>query len=186
MKSAKIASGARHTLAAIALITLSGCVNQGFQMPSGSNLSPQGMRNMVLCAKYPEPAATEIPKVTRQNYESAFLAISNLAVRVVSTTGDSKPQAPYYYLNTEITKYKPGSPVGRFLMTPVIAFGLWGSYVNVDFSISDPDTDAVLGKGVIRKANLWGGMLGQSITSETQLEACPKEIMEDLDSVVKK
>jgi hypothetical protein len=72
------------------------------------------------------------------------------------------------------------------MMTPVIAFGWWGSYVNVDFSICDPSTGAPLGNGVIRKANLWGGMVGLSITSETQLEACPKEIMDDLNSVIKK
>ena len=89
------------------------------------------------------------------------------------------------YLNAEVTKYEPGSPIGRFLMTPVIAFGLWGSFVNVDFTICDPSTNMPLGSGVIRKANQWGGVVGGSITTETQLPVCPKEIIEDLDSVVK-
>lgn len=187
MKETGIKNGVRNAVAATALIVItSGCANQGFQMTSGSTLSPEGMQHMVLRAKYPDHLATKIPAVTRQTYEAAFLKITNLNVRVVGNNNDAEPQAPYYYLDTEVTKYKPGSPTGRWLMTPVIAFGLWGSYVNVDFSICDSSTGAALGNGVIRKANLWGGAAGQSITSETQLEVCPKEIMNDLDSVMKK
>jgi len=170
----------------MSFVIASGCANQGFLMKSGSTLSPQGMQRLVLRAKYSESLAGRIPSQTKTNYEAAFLKITNLNVRVVGNVNAPKPEAPYYYLNAEVTKYKPGSPTGRWLMTPVIAFGLWGSYVNVDFSICDPDTNAALGSGIIRKANLWGGAIGKSITSENQLEVCPKEIMADLDSVMKK
>ncbi len=187
MSKTRIKNSVRNVVAVTTLIVItSGCANQGFQLTSGSTLSPQGMQHMVLRAKYPEPLAAKIPAGTRQAYETAFLKITNQNVRVVGNGIEAKPEAPYYYLNTEVTKYKPGSPFGRFMMTPVIAFGWWGSYVNVDFSICDPSTGAPLGNGVIRKANLWGGMVGLSITSETQLEACPKEIMDDLNSVIKK
>ena len=174
-------------LATTVIVITSGCANQGFQMTSGSALLPQGMQQLVLRAKYPENLASKIPEKTKQTYEAAFLRkTSKPNVRVVGKAADAKPETPYYYLNTEVTKYKPGSPFGRLMMTPVIAFGLWGSYVNVDFTICDPSTDAPLGSGVIRKANLWGGTVGGSITSETQLEACPEEIMDDLDSFMKK
>ncbi len=187
MNKTKIKGGVRNAIVAATLIAITtGCANQGFKLKSGSPLSPQGMQHLVLRAKYPESLAAKIPIQARQTYEAAFLKITNLNVRVVGNDNDPKPEAPYYYLNTEVTKYKPGSPTGRFLMTPAIAFGLWGSYVNVDFSICDPATDAALGNGVVRKANLWGGAVGRSITSENQLEVCPEEIMDDLDAVMKK
>ena len=170
-------------VAAMIMIT-SSCANQSFQTTSGSSLSPQKMQHLVLRAKYPE--VYKIPDGTKQKYEAAFPAIRLPNVCVVGKDGDTKLEQPYYYLNTEVTKYKPGSPFGRLLMTPVIAFGLWGSFVDVDFTICDSVTDAPLGKGVIRKANQWCGAVGSSITSETQLEACPKEIMDDLNSVMVK
>jgi hypothetical protein len=172
--------------AATVIVITSGCANQSFQMTSGSTLSPEGMQHLILHVRYPESMASKIPAQTKQTYEAAFFKISKPNIRVVGKATDAKPEQPFYYLNTEVTKYKPGSPFGRFLMTPVIAFGLWGSYVDVDFTIYDPATDVPLGIGVIRKANLWGGYIGGSITSETQLEACPKEIMDDLDSAMKK
>ena len=141
---------------------------------------------MILRPKYSEAVVVKIPETTRLNYESAFNKIDKPTVRVINNNNVSKQHTPCYYLNTEITKYKPGSPIGRFLLTPAIAFGLWGSYVNVDFNISDPSTGAVLGTGMIRKANQWGGIVGLMITSETQLEACPQEIMDDLNSVMNK
>jgi hypothetical protein len=67
-----------------------------------------------------------------------------------------------------------------------MAFLGWGSFVYVDYSVCDPSTDVPLGNGVIRKANLWWGYFGQAITSETELEACPQEIMDELDSFMQK
>ena len=181
-KTESMASIRNVAVVAAMIMFTSSCANQSFQLTSGSSLSPQKMQNLVLRPKY--PAIYKIPEGTKQKYEAAFPAIHMTNVCVVGNDGGAKPEQPYYYLNTEVTKYKPGSPFGRLLMTPVIAFGLWGSFVDVDFTICDSATDAPLGKGVIRKANQWGGAVGGSITSETQLEACPKEIMDDLNSIM--
>lgn len=187
MKNTGIQNGVRNAFVGVAMLVLvSGCASTPFQMTSGNHLSPEGMQHMVLRAKYVEPLATKIPEKTKAKYEATFRSLTNLNVRVVAKDSDPKPEVPYYYLNTEVTKYKPGSRVLRMLMTPVIAFGLWGSYVDVDYSICDPSTDAPLGTGVVRKSNLWGGSLGGSITSETQLESCPKAILGELDSFMKK
>jgi len=187
MKRTEIRNGElKLFVALILLVFVSGCANQAFQVTSGATLSPQAMQHMVLRAKYPEPLASKIPVMAKQSYETAFLSISKPNVRVIAKDTDPNPEKPYYYLDTEVTKYKPGSPIGRLLLTPVFAFGLWGSYVNVDYSIYDPATKTSLGSGIIRKANLWGGILGKSITSETQLHDCPEEIMDELDSVMKK
>jgi hypothetical protein len=142
------------------------------------------MQHLVLRAKYPENLANRIPATTRRRYESAFLKMTNHSVHVVGRDNDPKPNAPYYYLQTEVTKYKPGSPYAR--VVPLMAFLGWGSFVYVDYSVCDPSTDVPLGNGVIRKANLWWGYFGQAITSETELEACPQEIMDELDSFMQK
>jgi hypothetical protein len=53
-------------------------------------------------------------------------------------------------------------------------------------AIYDPTSNASLGKESLRKANQWGGLVGLSITWETELEACPDEILGQLDKAVKK
>lgn len=177
----------RRSLVALAgLLLFSGCANQGFQWTGTAELSPGAMQRLVLRTTYPEPAAQKIPAATKSAYESAFLDSTFPAVRVIAKNRSLKPNADAYYLDAEVTRYKPGSPVGRFLMTPVIAFGLWGSYVDVSFALVDPANREILGKGMVRKANLWGGAVGRSITAETQLVACPGEILGDLRSFVEK
>jgi hypothetical protein len=170
----------------VAGMLVSGCANQAFKMTGGGSLSPEGMQHMVLRAKYPEGISSEIPDESKRVFENTFLRFKRRNVSVVGKESDPRPESPYYYLDTEVTKYKPGSPFGRFLLTPAIAFGLWGSFVDVDYSVCDPTTNASLGKGVIRKANLWGGLVGLTITSETQLEDCPSEVLDALDNAMKK
>ena len=174
-------------IAAIAAaLVSSGCANQGFRWTSDTEFSPSAMKRMVLRTSYSGDIASRIPSETKSVYESAFLTATNLDVRVFAKNRTLKPNANAYYLDAEVTKYKPGSPVGRALMTPVIAFGLWGSYVDVSFALVDPANQEILGKGMVRKANLWGGAVGRSITAESQLVACPDEILKDLQSFVGK
>lgn len=185
MKNEKVNKAVCALAGALIVMLASGCASVPFQMKSGAKLSPEGMHNLILRAKYPPALASKIPAQTKAKYEESFAKVTNVNVRVTGKDGDPKPAEPYYYLDTEVTKYKPGSAFLRMMMTPVIAFGLWGSYVDVTYSISDPATDTALGNGMIRKSNLWGGSLGGSITSETQLEACPKAIIKSLGSIKK-
>jgi hypothetical protein len=189
MKKLKINDNVRVVLTGITMLLLvTGCANQSFRMTGGSSLSPQGMQNLQLRFKYAPSLANKIPIYVRQEYEANFFGFNNdNAVRIVDNETTLTSGQTYYYLDAEIKKYKPGSPRGRSFIAPVFIFGLWGSYVNVLYSVKDPSTNAILGTGIVRKANLWGGLfIRRNITSETQLRACPEEILNDLNSFMTK
>lgn len=189
IKKLKINDSVRAVLAGITMLLLvTGCANQSFRMTGGSSLSPQGMQNLQLRSKCAPSLANKIPIQARQEYEAKFFEINNgHAIRVVDNETTLTSGQTYYYLDAEITKYKPGSPRGRAFIAPVFIFGLWGSYVDVLYSVKDPSTNAILGTGIVRKANLWGGLfIRRNITSETQLKNCPEEILNDLNSFMTK
>ena len=169
-------------VAAVLAAVTSGCANQGFHLTGNQGLHAERLQRMILRPAYAERVANSIPASAKLNFEDGFVQHTNTAARVVAKQDEVQPSEDHYVLDAEVTKYSPGSPILRWLMTPVVVGGLWGSYVNVDYSLSDPSADEAIGSGVIRKANLWGGKIGRTITAESQLRACPKEILRELET----
>lgn len=163
----------------------SGCANQGFRLTGTTELSPTAMQNLVLRSSCKESIEDKVPPFVIQDLEDEFLAIKDKKAKAIGLEADVKPTGEYYYLAMEISKYKPGSPTLRKIITPVVFFGLGGSYVNVDYAVYPASGDKPLGRGKIRKANLFGGQLGETVTAATQIKDCSREIMTALDMHMK-
>lgn len=170
----------------VAVLVATGCANQGFHTLGGATIDKQRMETLRLEALWSQELQDKVPESQRAGFEYSFENFKKFALEVYRNLENTDSTPPHYVLQTEVTKYKPGSPVLRFLITPVLLGGLGGSYVNVTFGLLDPTSGMRVGEGIVRKANLWGGFVGASITAETQLQKCPEEVLEDLDKFYKK
>jgi hypothetical protein len=165
----------------VGVLVATGCVNQGFHTLNGATIDKQGMQTLRLEPVWSQKMLDRVPEAQRREFEYALTQIRESAVRVYGNLLNVDSTDPHYVLQTEVTKYRPGSAFLRFLITPVLLGGLGGSYVNVNFGLVDPTSGSRVGEGIVRKANLWGGFVGASITAETQLRQCPEEILDDLE-----
>jgi hypothetical protein len=155
-----------------------GCANHAFQLASGSAIEKRRMETLLV---EPVTLGKEVKsEVPTPVYDSKLRAISKEPIKLLFSSPPADPPDGGYVLFSEVTKYKPGSPVLRFLITPVFLGGLGGSYVYVQYELRDPQSKRTLGTGTVRKANLWGGIVGASINAQGQLEEAAVEVLDGL------
>ena len=155
-----------------------GCANHVFQLASGSTIEKHRMETLrVEPITLGEEVKSEVPTSV---YDSKLREISREPIELLFSSLLAGPPDRGYVLFSEVTKYKPGSPVLRFLITPVLLGGLGGSYVYVRYELRDPQSKETLGAGTVRKAHLWGGIVGAIYNAEMQLEKAAVEVFDGL------